>query len=78
MINPFFENKGPLKIDDILKFADIKNVYKYLDAYISDVKDLETASDKDITFFHSKKYESVASNTKAIYCITTKKLSQSL
>ena len=36
------------------------------------------ASNKDITFFHSKKYETVASSTKAAYCITTKQLSKIL
>ena len=45
---------------------------------ISDVKDLVNATNKDITFFHSKKYESVASTTKASYCITTKQLSNIL
>ena len=78
MINPFFENSGPFKIDDILKFSDIKNIFKYKDTNISDIKDLVTASSKDITFFHSKKYETAAVNTKAAYCITTKKLSHIL
>ena len=36
------------------------------------------ATNKDITFFHSKKYESVASVTKASYCITTNQLSSLL
>ena len=75
MSNPFFENSGPLKIDYILKFADIENIYKYVDTIINDIKDLVAASNNDLTFFHWKKYESVAANTKAAYCITTKKLS---
>ena len=78
MINPFFENKGPIKIDDILNSASIKNKFDYTTTKIFDVKDLVTASCKDITFFHSKKYETVASNTKASYCITTKQLSNIL
>ena len=78
MINPFFENSGPLQIDDILKFADISNEYNYAGSSIFDIKDLVEASNKDITFFHSKKYEAAASNTKAAYCITTKKLSLKL
>tara|TARA_B100001093_G_scaffold484216_1_gene517435 strand:- start:443 stop:1423 length:981 start_codon:yes stop_codon:yes gene_type:complete len=78
MINPFFKNNGPFKIDEILKLAEIENIYKYSETNIYDVKDLSAASEKDITFFHSKKYESVASKTKASYCITTKKLSNIL
>jgi UDP-3-O-[3-hydroxymyristoyl] glucosamine N-acyltransferase len=78
MINPFFENKGPIKIDNILNSASISNKYKYSETSIFDVKDLDTASNKDITFFHSKKYEIAASNTKAAYCITTKQLSNIL
>ena len=78
MINPFFENKGPFKIDNILNFIKVKNNFENLEIEIFDVKDLVNASDKDITFFHSKKYESVASATKASYCLTTKQLSNSL
>ena len=78
MINPFFENKGPIKIDDILNSVNISNRFNYVETKIFDVKDLITASNKDITFFHSKKYETVASKTKAAYCITTKQLSNIL
>ena len=78
MINPFFENTGPLKIDDIVKLANIKDTIKYQGVNIFDIKDLVTASSKDITFFHSKKYESAAANTQASYCVTTKKLSHIL
>ena len=78
MINSFFINKGPIKIDNILNSVNINNRFKYVETKIFDVKDLITASNRDITFFHSKKYETVASNTKAAYCITTKQLSKIL
>ena len=78
MINPFFKNIGPIKIDDILNSANIENKFDYTETKIFDVKDLITASSKDVTFFHSKKYETAASNTKAAYCITTKQLSKIL
>ena len=48
-------------------FSDIK---------ITNVKDLVTAEKENITFFHSKKYEFLASKTKAAFCITTNNLSQ--
>ena len=78
MINPFFKNIGPINIKEILRNVGVKNNIKKLVTSISDVKDLVNATNKDITFFHSKKYESLASTTKASYCITTKQLSNIL
>ena len=78
MKNPFFVNKGPKEIADILAKINIQNKSKYSGIKISDVKDLVNASNKDITFFHSKKYELAASKTKAAFCITTKNLSNKL
>ena len=78
MVNPFFENIGPFKINKILSFLKINNNLENLEEEIFDIKDLISASDKDITFFHSKKYKFVASNTKAAYCLTTSKLSNIL
>ena len=74
MTNPFFKNKGPFEINKLLKFAELKNIQKYKNLKIYDVKDLSTSTKKDITFFHSKKYESHASKTKASFCITTDNL----
>ena len=78
MVNPFFENKGPIKIDKILSFIKTENKFENLEDEILDIKDLVSASNEDITFFHSKKYQHQASTTKARYCITTKKLSNLL
>ena len=78
MINPFFQNKGPLKIDKILNSIKAENNFENLDSEIFDIKDLVAASSNEISFFHSKKYESVASITKASYCLTTNKLSNIL
>ena len=78
MQNPFFDNKGPFFIEDILKLSNISNESNYKGTKIFDIKDLVRASNKDISFFHSKKYEYVASSTKAGYCITTKQLSHIL
>ena len=77
MIN-HFSNKGPLKIDKILRSIKVENIFEKLDTEISDIKDLVTATSNEITFFHSKKYEAVASTTKAGYCLTTNKLSNIL
>ena len=78
MNNAFFQNKGPFKIDKILSSIKVENNFDNLDIEIFDIKDLVTASTNEITFFHSKKYESVASITKASYCLTTNKLSNIL
>ena len=78
MVNPFFKNNGPIEIEKILICANTDNKYNYAETKIFDIKDLTTASRRDITFFHSKKYEVVASNTDAAYCITTKQLSNIL
>ncbi len=74
MTNPFFKNKGPFRIDLLLKFAEIKNVHNLKNLKIYDIKDLFTSTNKDITFFHSKKYEKIASKTKASFCITSENL----
>jgi UDP-3-O-[3-hydroxymyristoyl] glucosamine N-acyltransferase len=78
MINPFFQNKGPFRVDKILSSIKVENNFENLDIEIFDIKDLVSASTNEITFFHSKKYESVASTTKASYCLTTNKLSNIL
>ena len=78
MINPFFENKGPFKVNKILNYIDTKTTILNLDTNILDIKDLANANNHNITFFHSKKYESLASNTKASFCVTTKQLSHIL
>ena len=78
MFNPFFQNKGPFRIDKILSSIKVENKFENLDIEIFDIKDLVSASTNEITFFHSKKYESVASTTKASYCLTTNKLSNIL
>jgi len=78
MNNPFFKNHGPFTIKDLLDTSDIRCNDKFLDFKITDIKDLLTAENKNITFFHSKKYEVLASKTKAAFCITTNNLSHIL
>ena len=78
MINPFFKNKGPFYIDDLLELSDIVNIENFKKTKILDIKDLVTATNKDISFFHSKKYDSFAIKTNAAFCITTKNIAKSL
>ena len=74
MNNPFFKNKGPFKIDKLLKLASVANINNFKKSNIKDIKDLYTSSKGDISFFHSKKYEIIARKTKASFCITTENL----
>ena len=71
MSNPFFKNHGPYKISKILNFLRIKKSDLNKNFEIHDIKDLMTSTNKDITFFHSKKYKDIARKTKATICLTT-------
>ena len=71
MINPFFENKGPFRISEILGFLNITKKIDDDDINISNISDLFSSTQNDITFFHSKKYKDLAKKTKASFCITT-------
>ena len=74
MNNPFFKNKGPFKIDKLLKLSGLKNIDNFKNTKVHDIKDLSTSGSNDITFFHSKKYFDLASKTKANFCVTTDNL----
>ena len=74
MINPFFINKGPFSIKKLLKLSNISFEDDFVENEILDIKDLVSSGVNDISFFHSKKYEIEAKNTKASFCITSKNL----
>ena len=78
MTNPFYKNRGPFNIKKLLKLSSIANNQNFKNYIVKDIKDLDGAKIDDITFFHSRKYESIASKTKASFCITTKNLSNIL
>jgi len=74
MKNIFFTNQGPFKIEKLLELSKIVNKDNLKKLQVTDIKDLATAKNNEITFFHSKKYEYLASITKASFCITTSSL----
>jgi len=78
MLNPFFKNVGPFDIKKLLTNAKIENKENFQKDKIYNVSDLVTATNKDLTFFHSKNYSSLASKTKASYCVTLDNLSKLL
>ena len=78
MLNPFFKNVGPFNIEKLLSKINIENENKYKKNKVYNVSDLISATNKDLTFFHSKNYFELASKTKASYCITLDSLSHFL
>ena len=78
MLNPFFKNIGPFSIEKLLIKTNIENIENFKKDKIFNVSDLVSATNKDLTFFHSKNYSSLASKTKASYCVTLDSLSQFL
>ena len=53
MINPFFKNTGPHNISFLLDTINLKNDNS-LDDKITDIKDLNSSQENEITFLHSK------------------------
>ena len=73
MLNPFFNISGPIDLSDIGKMLNIK-IDGSANIQVNDIKDLTSANEKTITFFHSKKYHKFAKETKASFCLTTNSL----
>ena len=78
MENPFFINKGPIKVSEILNILNLKIKDLDIEKKVKDIKDLYNANSSEISFFHSKKYKELAKNTKASFCITTELLKKDL
>ena len=78
MINPFFKNVGPFEIQKLLDNSGIHNNENFKNDKVFNVSDLLNATNRDLTFFHSKNYSKMASKTKASYCLTSESLSQFL
>ena len=71
MKNFFFKKKNNVKLNQILLSLNLnkqKNNYR-----VNDIKELQTASSKDITFFNSIKYLDLLKKTKSRLLITDKK-----
>ena len=66
----FFVPEGPFNLNELLD----ESLNKKNDIEIKDIKTLDKASKNEITFLNSATYQSLAKNTKASACITTKNL----
>jgi UDP-3-O-[3-hydroxymyristoyl] glucosamine N-acyltransferase len=71
--NIFFKNEGPYFLDQIFENSKIRKNQK-----IFDVKPLDKASEKDLSFYDSIIYREFANKTKALACLTTEKLKKDL
>jgi UDP-3-O-[3-hydroxymyristoyl] glucosamine N-acyltransferase len=67
--NIFFKQKGPFLLSELLSIPKSNKKIK-----IYDVKNLETATNNDLTFLDSVDYINIARSTKAKFCLTTAKL----
>ena len=76
MPNPFFNNEGPFEASLLCQILNIDS--NIVSKNILDIKDLLTAEENDLTFFHSKKYKDVAKKTRASFCITSDNLTSYL
>ena len=69
--NFFFKKK--IYISDLFPREKFKKIIK-----LNNIRSLGEATKLDLTFYDSKKYKSLANQTKARYCITTENLSKDL
>ena len=53
--NPFFKKRKKNYFSEILQILKVKNKNKYKNILINDIKNLDQALNKDVTFFHSIK-----------------------
>ena len=67
--NIFFERKGPFSLNDLFTDLQFKKKKK-----IFDIKNLEDATNFDLTFLDHLNYINAAKSTKALCCLTTEKL----
>ena len=78
MVNPFFKNHGPYRFSEIISLVNSSKTKIEIDKEITDINDLVSAKEGEITFFHSKKYKNIAKKTKASFCLTTELLKNEL
>ena len=77
--NQFYEKKGPFPLKDIIKTIGYNGELSIKkDFNIYGFESLNNASEKDLTFLNSSKYQNLSIKTKAAACITSSTLSKFL
>ena len=77
--NQFFEKKGPFPLREIIEIIGCSGNFSQTNNFeIRGFESLDNASDHDMTFLNSKKYEELSLKTKAAACITSSSFSEFL
>jgi len=77
--NQFFERKGPFPLSEIIKVIGCSGNFSPENNFkIRSFESLDNASNNDMTFLNSGKYQDLSLKTKAAACITTTNLSKFL
>ena len=77
--NQFFEKKGPFPLRQIIKVIGCSGDFSQENNFeISSFESLDNASNNDMTFLNSSKYQELSLKTKAAACITSPNLSKFL
>ena len=72
VIDLFYKKKNDIKLIDIINLLNIKSKFVNVDSKVNDIKDISSAKQNEITFFHTLKYKDFLPKSKASYCITSK------
>ena len=73
--NQFFDKKGPFPLKEIVKTIGYNGNFSIKnDLKIHSFESLDNASNKDMTFLNSSKYQNLSLKTKAAVCITSSNL----
>ena len=73
--NIFFKKKNNISLKSICNLLHINNLSN-TKIIINDIKTLDSANTRDLTFFHSSKYINLIPSIKSNYIITTEKFSK--
>ena len=77
--NQFFEKKGPFPLREIVKAIGCNGNFSLKEDFkIHSFESLDNATNKDMTFLNSNKYQNLSLKTKAVACITSTNLSKFL
>jgi UDP-3-O-[3-hydroxymyristoyl] glucosamine N-acyltransferase len=69
----FFENKGPVEINKIVKEAPFSQNLKLKKKFVSNISNLKDGKKNEISFFDNKKYINDLNNSKVTFCFIKKK-----
>ncbi len=69
----FFENKGPIEINKIIKVAPFSQNLKLKKKFVSNISNLKNGKKNEISFFVNKNYINDLNNSNVTFCFIKKK-----